>query len=81
MKLGEAISRLMGTLQRSLLPKWGKCWQTPLAEKGQQPVKILGLIQIEKFVPRRARGQHMGRKLPEREAIARSFAASGQLLP
>src|SRR5512146_1942195 len=75
MKLGEAISWIMGTLQRSLFPKLEECWQTPLTEKEQQLVTILELIQIEKFVPRRARDQRMGRKVKEREAIARSFVA------
>jgi IS5 family transposase len=65
----------MGTLQRGLFPKLEECWQTPLTEKEQQLVKILELIRIEKFVPRRACDQHMGRKVREREAIARSFVA------
>ena len=75
MKLGEAISWIMGTLQRSLFPKLEECWQAPLTEKEQQLVRILELIRIEKFVPRRASDQRMGRKLREREAIARSFVA------
>lgn len=75
MKLGEAISWMMGALQRSLFPKLEECWQAPLTEKEQQLVGILELIRIEKFVPRRASDQHMGRKLKEREAIARSFVA------
>ena len=75
MRLGEAISWIMGTLQRGLFPKLEECWQTPLTEKEQQLVKILELIGIEKFVPRRACDQHMGRKVREREAIARSFVA------
>ena len=75
MKLGEAISWIMGTLQRSLFPKLEECWQSPLTEKEQQLVRILELIRIEKFVPCRASDQRMGRKLREREAIARSFVA------
>jgi hypothetical protein len=74
-KLGEAISWIMGTLQRSLFPKLEECWQAALTEKEQQLVRILELIRIEKFVPRRASDQRMGRKLREREAIARSFVA------
>ncbi len=75
MKLGQAISWLMGGLQRSLFPKLEDCWRTPLTEKEQELVSILELIEIEKHVPRSASDQRMGRKLRERESIARSFVA------
>lgn len=46
-----------------------------LTEKERQLVTILELIRIEKYVPRTAAKQWMGRKLSERESIARSFVA------
>ena len=50
MKLREAVSWLMGTLQRNLFPRLEECWERPLTDKEQQLVSILELIQIEKFV-------------------------------
>lgn len=73
MKLGKAISWLMGGLQRSLFPKLEDCWKTPLTDKEKQLVSILELIKIEVFVLRNASNQWMGRKLKERESIARCF--------
>lgn len=75
MKLSQAISWLMGGLQRSLFPHLEDCWRTPLSEKEQGLVAILELIRIEKYVLRSASNQVMGRKLSERESIARSFVA------
>jgi hypothetical protein len=75
MKLGEAISWLMGTLQRSLFPRLEECWQAPLTEKEQQLVRILEIVQVERYVTVTASTQWMGRKVREREAIARSFVA------
>jgi hypothetical protein len=75
MKLGKAISWLMGNLQRSLFPQLEECWSIALTEKEQQVVSILELIQIERYVPWSAVNQWMGRKLSERESIARSFVA------
>jgi hypothetical protein len=74
-KLGKAISWLMGRLQEHLFPRLEECWQNPLTEKEQQLVCILELVQIEGFVVRTACEQWLGRKLREREAIARSFVA------
>ena len=73
MKLGQAISWLMGTLQRSLFPRLEECYQVPLTDKERQVVAILELIKIEKFVVRSTSHQHQGRRLRERESIARSF--------
>jgi hypothetical protein len=73
MKLGQAISWLMGTLQRSLFPRLEECYQVPLTEKERQVVAILELIKIEKFVVRSSSNQHLGRRLRERESIARSL--------
>lgn len=75
MKLGKAVSWLMGTLQRSLFPRLEECWKTPLTSKEQQLVTILEMVEVEKHVPRSAGTQSLGRKLREREAIARSFVA------
>jgi hypothetical protein len=75
MKLGQAVSRLMGNLQRSLFPKLEECWQVPLTEKEQQLVSILEIVQVEKHIPKSASQQSLGRKLKERESIARSFVA------
>jgi hypothetical protein len=48
MKLGKALSWMMGTLQRSLFPRLEECWQVPLTDKEQQVVSILELIKVEK---------------------------------
>jgi len=75
MKLRETISWLMGTLQRSLFPYFEDCTGTPLTEKQKRLIQILEIVQVEKFVPKTADKQWMGRKLLDREAIARSFVA------
>lgn len=75
MKLGKAISWLLGSLQQGLFPQLEECWNAPLTAKERQLISILELIQIEKFVPRSAFDQWLGRKLRERESIARSFVA------
>lgn len=71
MKLREAVSWLMGTLQRNLIPRLEECWERPLTEKEQQLVSILEVLQIEKFV--RRPGRRLGRKPWERQALARVF--------
>lgn len=71
MKLREAVSWLMGTLQRNLIPCLEECWERPLSEKERQLVSILEVLQIEKFV--RRPGQRCGRKPWERQALARAF--------
>jgi hypothetical protein len=73
MKLREAVSWLMGTLQRNLIPCLEECWERPLTEKERQLVNILEVLQIEKFVGRP--GQRFGRKPWERQALARAFVA------
>ena len=75
MKLGRAISWLLGSLQQDLFPQLEECWKSPLTVKEQQLVSILELVQIERFVPRSSADQWLGRKLRERESIARSFVA------
>jgi len=74
-KLVKAISWLKGTLQRCLFPHLEDCWNTDLTDKEQQLVSILELVQVEGFVVRKADNQWLGRRLLEREAIARSFTA------
>jgi len=74
-KLGKAISWLKGTLQRCLFPSLEECWNTTLTDKEQQLVSILELVQVEGFVLRKADSQWLGRKLSDREPIARSFVA------
>ncbi len=71
MKLREAVSWLMGTLQRNLIPRLEECWERPLTDKEQQLVSILEVLHIEKFV--RRPGQRFGRKPWERQALARAF--------
>jgi Transposase DDE domain/Transposase domain (DUF772) len=71
MKLKEAVSWLMGTLQRNLIPGLEECCERPLTEKEQQLVNILELVQIEKFVGRPS--PRFGRKPWERPALARAF--------
>ena len=73
MKLRKTISWLMGTLQRSLFPKLEECWNSPLTEKEKRLVSILELAQVERSVPKSSDTQWLGRKLCERESIARSF--------
>ena len=75
MKLAKAMSWLKGTLQRCLFPGLEESWNTTLTDKEQQLVSILELIQVERFVLRKADNQCLGRRLRERESIARSFIA------
>jgi hypothetical protein len=75
MKLRETISWLMGTLQRGLFPYIEECAETPLTAKQKQLVQILEIVQVEKSVPKTAAKQWMGRKIQEREAIARAFVS------
>jgi len=41
MKLGKAISWLMGNQQRSIFPQLEECWSIALTEKEQRLVSIL----------------------------------------
>ena len=75
MKLKERISWLMGTVQQSLFPHLDECLPEPFTVRDKHLVKILELIQIEKFVPNSANRQWLGRPIKEREAIARAFVA------
>jgi hypothetical protein len=73
MKLREAVSWLMGSLQRNLIPCLEECGERRLTEKERQLVSILELLHIEKFVGRPV--QRFGRKPWERQALARAFVA------
>ena len=75
MKLKERISWLMGSVQRSLFPHLDECLDVPLTDQEKHLVSILEIVQVEKYVPKSASNQWLGRKLEEREALARSFAA------
>jgi len=74
-KLGKAISWLVGRLQEHLFPLLEATWHNPLTEKEEQLVCILELVEVERFVVRTSSCQWLGRKLRERESIARSFVA------
>jgi hypothetical protein len=74
-KLAKTISWLKGTLQRCLFPDLEECWNTALTDKERQLVSILELVQVEGFVVRKADNQWLGRKVLQRESMARSFVA------
>jgi len=75
MKLWEKISWLRGRLQQGLFLDLEECWEQPLTEKEQRLVTILELVEVERYVPRSSLNQWMGRKILERQAIARAFVA------
>ena len=75
MKLRETVSWLMGSLQMNLFPRLEQCWESPLTEKERQLVRILEVLEVQKYVFREASTQRLGRKRLEREAIARAFVA------
>jgi hypothetical protein len=79
MKLKAKISWLMGTVQQSLFPYLDESLPDPLTEPEKRLVKILELVQIEKYVPVRRCRQWLGRPIKEREAIARAFVAKALL--
>lgn len=79
MKLKGKISWLMGTVQQSLFPYLDECLPGPMTEPEKHLVKILELVQIEKYVPVSAKRQWLGRRLKEREALARAFIAKSIL--
>jgi hypothetical protein len=57
MKLKEKVSWLMGTVQRSVFPHLDECLASPLTEQERRLVKILELVQVEKYVPKSASRQ------------------------
>lgn len=75
MKLKERISWLMCSVQKSLFSHLDECFEAPLSEQEKRLVAILEIVEIEKYVPRKASTQVFGRKVLERAAIARAFVA------
>ncbi|MDX9709896.1 MAG: hypothetical protein RBT64_10125 [Trichloromonas sp.] len=56
-----------------------ECLPGPMTEPEKHLVKILELVQIEKYVPVSAKRQWLGRRLKEREALAGAFIAKSIL--
>ena len=74
MMLKERISWLMGRVQQSLFPHLDEWLPVPLTDSEKHLVKILELIQVDKFIPNSDCRQWMGRPIKEREM-------PGHLLP
>lgn len=62
-----------------MFPHLDECLPEPLTEREKHLIKILELIQIEKYVPVTASRQWLGRPIKERESIARAFVAKAVL--
>jgi hypothetical protein len=75
MKLKEKISWLMGRVQLSLFPHLNDCLETVLTEQEQRLITLLEFVKIERYVPKKAANQWLGRKILERESLARAFIA------
>jgi len=75
MKLTDRISWLMCNVQRRLFPHLEECFEKPLTDQEKRLVEILEIVEVERHVLRKASTQWRGRKLREREAIARAFVA------
>lgn len=79
MKRKETISWLMGTVQRSVVPHLEACLAAPLTAQEKRLVTILALVHRERYVPKRASRQWLGRPIKERAALARSCGAKAVL--
>lgn len=79
MKLKSKVSWLMEKVQRSLFSHLDECLTSHLTDHEKHLVKVLELIQVEKYISGRATGQRFGRPIKEREAIARAFVAKAVL--
>src|SRR5713101_33613 len=75
MQLKEKVSWLMGTVQRTVFPHLEDCLDLPLTEQEKRLVTILERVHREKYVPKSASRQGLGRPIKERDALARSFVA------
>lgn len=75
MKLKRRISWLMRTVQRGLFPHLDEHLPFPMTGQEKRLIKILEVAQVEKYVPKSVATQRFGRKIKEREAIARSYIA------
>jgi hypothetical protein len=75
-KLRDKISWLMGRVQRSLFPHWNECFVAPLSEQEERLVSILEVVEGERHVSQTiTRFRYPGRKLLDRQALARAFVA------
>lgn len=76
MKLRDKISWLMGRVQRSLFPHLNQCLATPLTEQEERLVSTLEIVHVERYVSKNiTRFRYPGRKLLDRQALARAFVA------
>ena len=76
MKLRGKISWLMGRVQRSLFPHLNECLTTPLTDQEERLVSILEVVEAERYVSKiTTRFRYPGRKLRDRQALARAFVA------
>jgi len=73
MKLRTKVSWLTNRLQQYLFPDFEECYEIKLTKEEKRLVMILEILEIEQHVPKSSNKQWMGRKLKEREAIARGF--------
>lgn len=66
----------MGRVQISLFPHLNQCLATPLTAQEERLVSILEIVQVERYAPNNiAIFRHPGRKLSDRQALARAFVA------
>ena len=65
----------MGYIQKTLLPHLDECLDIPLTKHEQHLAAILEIAEVEKYVIRRSAAQWLGRKLLNRKAVARAYAA------
>lgn len=73
-KMIEKLSWLKNRVQRALFPHLEECFTDAITEKQKKLITILEIVEVERYV-RSSRYQWMGRKLADREAIARAFVA------
>lgn len=74
MNLIEKISWLSQIVQDKLFPQLEDCCDDPVTEKQRQLVSVLEVVKVERYV-HGADMQWLGRKLKDRQAIARAFVA------
>lgn len=79
MKLRTKVSWLTNRLQQYLFPDFEECYEIKLTKEEKRLVMILEILEIEHHVPKSSNKQWMGRKLKEREAIARAFVVKQTL--
>lgn len=79
MKLKSKVSWLTNSLQQYLFPNFEECFEVILTKEEKRLVMILELLNVERYVPKSSNTQWMGRRLKERESIARSFVVKQAL--